>query len=264
MNGNVTLTARWGGQAVEVTLSPADWNTVTFDEFRGLLEAETDVPANKMKLIGIVTSDGKLPKNELIKDLRFKKSDRSFMLVGTARGNFLKEPEPDDDVETAVASYDVSLAFEVLRDRMREAIKTTDLRWMNSGTRSKKLLVLDLDYTLFDCQGTRDVRIPLSAYKRPYFDSFLKEAYENFNLCVWSQTSWTWVEAKVTELGMLSSPDYNLLFVLDQSSMFTVTSSKNGSREERTHQVKALEMDRAVRCKHAEAASRAASCTGSP
>eukprot|EP00397_Hematodinium_sp_SG-2012_P016013 GEMP01016323.1.p1 GENE.GEMP01016323.1~~GEMP01016323.1.p1 ORF type:complete len:325 (+),score=36.86 GEMP01016323.1:179-1153(+) len=239
----VTLTAKWGAKAVELTLSPADWSTITFDEFRNLMEGETDIPADKMKIIGVTNGEGKLPtKGELLKDMVFKKNDRSFMLIGTARGNFLKEPDPDDDTDIGAPVYDIILPASTLQQRLKAAIETTDLRWINNANPGKKLLVLDLDYTLFDCQGTRDMRLPISEYKRPFFDSFLKEAFESFNLCIWSQTSWTWVEAKVTELGMLNSTDYNIMFCLDQSSMFTVRAARRGSSEERTHQVKALEI----------------------
>jgi len=239
---NVTLVGKWGARAVEITLSPADWNTLTFEEFRKLLESETDIPADKMKILGVANPEGKPPHCDLVKDLVFKKSDRSFMLIGTARGNFLRDPgDYDPDAEEACSTYDICVPFLSIVQKITVALETTDLRWINNADPSKKLLVLDLDYTLFDCQGTRDARLPISEYKRPFFDSFLKEAFESYNLCIWSQTSWTWVEAKVTELGMLNSRDYNLVFVLDQSSMFTIRTRKPGS-DERAHQVKALEV----------------------
>lgn len=33
---------------------------------------------------------------------------------------------------------------------------------------------------------------------------FLAAVYPYFDICVWSQTSWRWLEAKLTELNMLS------------------------------------------------------------
>lgn len=239
----LTVTGRWGAKAVELTLSPADWDTISFDEFRKLIESETDIPSEKMKILGIFNAESKAPeKSDLIKNLLFKRADRSFMLVGTARGNYLQEPDLSEDDEDAVPVYDIIMAPDALEQRLKAAIRTTDLRWINNANPDKKLLVLDLDYTLFDCHGTRDVRLPISEYKRPFFDSFLRESYENFNICVWSQTSWTWVEAKVTELGMLNSSQYNIVFCLDQSSMFTIRARKRCSSDERTHQVKALEI----------------------
>jgi ubiquitin-like domain-containing CTD phosphatase 1 len=50
----------------------------------------------------------------------------------------------------------------------------------------------------------------------------LSKVYQHYEIVIWSQTSWRWLEAKITELGMLHHPDYKISFVLDQSSMFSM------------------------------------------
>jgi hypothetical protein len=51
-------------------------------------------------------------------------------------------------------------------------------------------------------------------------DEFLVEAYTNYNLDVWSQTSRQWLETKLVELGMITHPGHKFcLFVLEKSSM---------------------------------------------
>jgi len=97
----------------------------------------------------------------------------------------------------------------------------------------KKLLVLDLDYTLFDMKSKADSFMHL---KRPFTDEFLSALYPYYDLVVWSQTSWKWLEIKLTELGMLTHPRYKLCFVLDKSCMFSVNSKKG------KHQVKAMQL----------------------
>lgn len=62
---------------------------------------------------------------------------------------------------------------------------------------AKKLLVLDLDKTLFDFSARHKTR-SISDVMRPHLISFLTEAYKNYNLAVWSATAWTWVEIKLT------------------------------------------------------------------
>ncbi|KYK69137.1 ubiquitin-like domain CTD phosphatase 1, partial [Toxoplasma gondii TgCatPRC2] len=52
--------------------------------------------------------------------------------------------------------------------------------------------------------------------KRPFLDRFMEDAYEDYDLAVWSQTHWKWVEMKCTELGFLTSPKFHLCFVLDR------------------------------------------------
>lgn len=54
---------------------------------------------------------------------------------------------------------------------------------------------------------TQDTTLP-EQMKRPHMDAFLTAVYEYYDLCVWSQTSWRWLELKLTELGFLSNPNY--------------------------------------------------------
>jgi ubiquitin-like domain-containing CTD phosphatase 1 len=83
-------------------------------------------------------------------------------------------------------------------------------------TTVKPLLVLDLDHTLLDFSSktlqrdgsTHVVGQGLAAVmKRPYMDEFLTSCYQYYDLVVWSQTSWRWLETKLTELGMVSECD---------------------------------------------------------
>ena len=62
--------------------------------------------------------------------------------------------------------------------------------------------------------------------KRPHMDWFLTVVYSQFDLAVWSQTSWRWLEVKLTELGMLENPGYKIAFALDKTSMFSIISTK--------------------------------------
>jgi ubiquitin-like domain-containing CTD phosphatase 1 len=58
-----------------------------------------------------------------------------------------------------------------------------------------------------------------ASMKRPYMDEFLTEAYKYYDMVVWSQTSWRWLETKLIELGMITNPRYRFCFVLDKTSM---------------------------------------------
>jgi len=77
-----------------------------------------------------------------------------------------------------------------------------------------------------------------SELKRPFSDHFLKELYPYYDIIFWSQTSWKWLEIKLTELGFLTHPDYKICFVLDKTCMFSVSSMRKG--RVRKHQVKSL------------------------
>lgn len=50
--------------------------------------------------------------------------------------------------------------------------------------------------------------------KRPYLDAFLAQSYLYYDIAVWSQTNFKWLELKLTELGMLNRGDYKICFAL--------------------------------------------------
>ena len=53
-------------------------------------------------------------------------------------------------------------------------------------------------------------------------DRFLSELYPYYDIAIWSQTGWRWLELKVTELGMMENSNFKICFVLDKSNMFKV------------------------------------------
>lgn len=54
-------------------------------------------------------------------------------------------------------------------------------------------------------------------------DRFLSELYPYYDIAIWSQTGWRWLELKVTELGMMENSNFKICFVLDKSNMFKVS-----------------------------------------
>lgn len=232
-NGEVFLVARWGAQSIQVTLSPADWETLTFGELRRRLDSELDVPYEKMKLMGISTATGSLPgEDDPLKSLSFKKPG-SFMLVGTVRQHHLKEDKPEE----TIADPGSVIRTELHLQRLQAAILATEIQVLQAPRAGQRLLVLDLDYTVFDCKSSASIE----RCKRPFTDDLLIQVYPYYDIVIWSQTRWIWVEAKLTELGMLTNPKFNISFCMDRSSMFTVTSTDRRGQP-RIHEVKALEV----------------------
>jgi ubiquitin-like domain-containing CTD phosphatase 1 len=227
----VQLMIRWGAQSLPVLLSPADWETLTLGELKQRLDEELDIPKDKMKVMGVTGSKGQPEEAESLRSLNFKKS-YTIMLVGTARQYHLKEarPEPPPEPGTVIRN-------EIHLQRLAAAIQCTQIQMITPPREGKRLLVIDLDYTVFDCKSSA----PIEQCKRPFTDEMLVQVYPFYDLVVWSQTKWHWVEAKLTELGMLTHSQFSISWCMDRSSMFTVTSTdKRG--EPRVHEVKALEV----------------------
>jgi len=125
------------------------------------------------------------------------------------------------------------LDYRQRKQNLRRTIAKTEITLMNPIDPQKKLLVLDLDQTLFDIGG-RSQTETLSETMRPGLFEFLEDVYEYYNIAIWSATSWSWLEIKLFEFSLLPNPHFKFVFVLDRSSMFNVKSARL------THTVKPL------------------------
>lgn len=102
---------------------------------------------------------------------------------------------------------------------------------MNEPRPGKNLLVLDLDYTLADTKRLLDPSSPAMLSARPGLHEFLTAVWPHYDICVWSQTSWRWLEVKLIELGMIGHSDFTVSFVLDRTPMFSIKHANAKSHE---------------------------------
>mgnify|MGYP003387344159 CR=1 FL=1 len=63
------------------------------------------------------------------------------------------------------------------------------------------------------------------AMKRPFMEYFLTCVYPHYDIVIWSQTHWKWIEIKLTELKMIPNTGYKICFILDKGSMFKIPPS---------------------------------------
>lgn len=123
------------------------------------------------------------------------------------------------------------------KQKLEKVIAATTINQIAAPRKGKKLLVLDIDYTIFD-MGSKTEN--WASLKRPYTEYLMENCYRDYDIVVWSQTSWRWIEIKLTEMNMLQNSKYKITFVLDKKAMFTVRSTfKNG---EKKHYVKPLQL----------------------
>ena len=99
--------------------------------------------------------------------------------------------------------------------RFQQISEKTEFNIINQPREGRKLLVLDLDHTILHFTSKKEVANDMM--KRPYMDIFLSIVYHFYDLCFWSQTSWRWIEIKLTELGMIPNSGYKVCFILDKT-----------------------------------------------
>lgn len=259
----VTLIAKFGKERIALECLSS---SVTIGEVKEMLQERTRILPKRQKLVGLVAAKGgaKAVVDELtLAELKVKKNtgsvlEHQFILMGTPEEEIFIDPgdlNPDelpdviDDFELDFnAGSDEWLQHVANKENLKSFTEKTAVHIMNPPRPGKPLLVLDLDHTLLDFssrqlqQGGHAIGDQLVAnMKRPYMDEFLTTVYPHYDLVVWSQTSWRWLETKLTELGMVTHPGYRFCFVLDKTSMFTVVSTKrDGTSVE--HHVKPLQI----------------------
>jgi len=228
---------------------------VTIRDLKAVIYSVTAVPPERQKILGLVL--GQIPADDvLLSTLQFKiKKGVHFKLLGTSEDECLSHTQPEgpsfstldpsdsNAIRKARQSQDCVLYMKRVRDKLDQISNTLELNIMNPPRPGKKLLVLDLDYTLMDSKAYSDYSVHALDMARPYLHDFLTALWPYYDICIWSATSWRWLESKLVELGMVGgnySDKYLIQFVLDRGTMFEVTSVRHGKISK--HEVKALEL----------------------
>lgn len=265
----VTMVAKFGKE--KITLSDLS-STTTIGEVKTMLQSHTAILPKRQKLIGLKKNKGApggaaVDDDTSLADLKVKGSKGSeivhqFILMGTPEENIFIDPHLKEDLPDIIDDFDLDfnagstewVNHKAKEENLTKFTEKTETHIINPPRPGTPLLVLDLDHTLLDFStkqltenGTTAMQIGSSddavanKLKRPYMDEFLAWTYKYYDLVVWSQTSWRWLEVKLTELGMITNPNYKICFVLDKTSMFKIVST-NKSGKTVDHYVKPLQI----------------------
>ena len=269
----IIMIAKFGKDKLELPpLSPS----ATILTVKEMLTERTNILPKRQKILGLALKPGSgikagpggPPDNCRLEDLRPKGKKISssnssqtithqFILMGTPEEKIFVDPSEKDDLPDVVDDFDLDfnagsdewLQHVANTDNLAKFTENTAVHIINEPREGKPLLVLDLDHTLLDfssktlqrAESFDEGRTHVAKMKRPFMDQFLSAAYRHYDLVVWSQTSWRWLETKLIELGMVAHPGYKFCFVLDKTSMFKITSTRrDGSKVQ--HHVKPLQL----------------------
>ncbi|GMY05116.1 ubiquitin-like domain-containing CTD phosphatase [Fagus crenata] len=223
----LTLIVKWSGKEYTVRVCGDD----SVGELkRRICEFTTVLPKRQKLLYPKVISSKLADDSVLISQLPLKSSLKMTM-IGTVEDDLIMEqvdaPEVVDDFELGNEEVvDVQIKDkDVNKKKLRKRIDQYKIDLKNPCREGKKLLVLDIDYTLFDHRSTAENPLELM---RPYLHEFLTAAYAEYDIMIWSATSIKWVEIKMGQLGVLSNPNYKITALLDHLAMITVQSDSRG------------------------------------
>ncbi|KIK58200.1 hypothetical protein GYMLUDRAFT_246238 [Collybiopsis luxurians FD-317 M1] len=246
----VNLQFTWAGKPFSLDIADSDR---VYDLKTALYEL-TKVPPERQKILGLVK--GKLPPDQArIADLKLT-TGKKFNLLGTPEGDEIKDPSKLENLPDVFNDLDVDFTkdpkavakYENDKRNIRKVKEMSDKLSVNiihPLREGKKLLVLDIDYTILDTKPLTSGSLPPAECARPGLHEFLEAIYPYYDskslFCIWSQTSWVWLETKLVELGMIgSNRNYQISFVLDKTCMFTVFTERDGKPWQ--HHVKALQI----------------------
>ncbi|OCF43570.1 HAD hydrolase, family IIID [Kwoniella heveanensis CBS 569] len=244
------LKMTWSGKTFDMKVGG---NDMVYD-FRQLIFQLTGVPVEGQKLIGLLPgAKGKLGLEHDAKrfgHLGVKKGGK-FVLVGTREEERFKdravpgnEVTDDFDVTYSNKAQPVANVLTQAEDprnkrKVKEIIDKIPITVMNEPREGKRLLVLDLDYTIVDTKPLISGALPSDECARPGLHEFLEQVYPYYDIAIWSQTHWRWLETKLVELGMIGGTrNYKVAFVSDRTTMFPVFTQRDGRPYK--HEVKPL------------------------
>ena len=227
----VTFVARWRSRTYDVVLDVESGATV--GDLRGKLTELVAVSPSNQKFAGLTKSSlFKLSDDQLLGAIELKESGSgvvNFLLIGTPDGEIKDNAKDSPATKQTSVVNDLSLSFgpsSKIWQRLQRHTSEVQIHFITPPRVSKKLCVLDLDKTILDFTS-KDESVSVSDMKRPHLDHFLSTIWEHYDIAIWSQTSWRWLELKLHELNLCNREEFSLCFCLDKSSMFRASELEN-------------------------------------
>lgn len=223
------LVVKWSGKEYLIeNLQPS--NTIL--QLKQQVCEQTGVLPDRQKLLGLKYK-GKVVGDDVRISMLSLKPNMKIMMMGTREENLVNvlQSSVDKDGCEVINDFDIGEDEIMIENRdeylakIKKRVDNYNFNILNEPRPGKKLLVLDVDYTLFDHRSVAEKGIELM---RPYLHEFLTSCYQSFDIIIWSATNMKWVEAKMKELSVLANPNYKIMFMLDSLAMITVDHPKYG------------------------------------
>ncbi|BFF91984.1 ubiquitin-like domain-containing CTD phosphatase 1 [Drosophila madeirensis] len=223
----VVVIVKWSGKEYPVDLTDQD----TVEVLRHEIFRKTQVRPERQKLLNLKYKGKTAPDNVKISALELKPNFK-LMMVGSKEADIEDACRLPEDVGEVVDDFDDAEEREesvensaVYLAKVQRRVRDYKIKELSPPREGKKLLVLDIDYTLFDHRSPAETGTELM---RPYLHEFLTSAYADYDIVIWSATSMRWIEEKMRLLGVANNESYKIMFYLDSNAMISVHVQERG------------------------------------
>eukprot|EP01053_Blabericola_migrator_P001833 Blabericola_migrator_1__1832@NODE_1499_length_4405_cov_78_417012_g480_i1_p3_GENE_NODE_1499_length_4405_cov_78_417012_g480_i1NODE_1499_length_4405_cov_78_417012_g480_i1_p3_ORF_typecomplete_len227_score38_36NIF/PF03031_18/3_7e06ubiquitin/PF00240_23/0_0046UN_NPL4/PF11543_8/0_067Poty_PP/PF08440_10/3_7e02Poty_PP/PF08440_10/0_28Auxin_inducible/PF02519_14/1_9e03Auxin_inducible/PF02519_14/68Auxin_inducible/PF02519_14/5_2Pas_Saposin/PF09016_10/1Pas_Saposin/PF09016_10/1_7e03_NODE_1499_length_4405_cov_78_4 len=190
----IVLKCKWRQQILQLPFTVEEFETATLADLRQMIQEQLDIPCDRQTFLNLekCQSETRVPGGALLKNCHFKPiAGADVFLVGTPSAEQL----PTEVAAVRVLSneqliYDTveveKLVHKLLADpenvdRLNAMVAATTICMIRAPRPGKKLLVLDIDYTIYDCKGASK-GYPIGILKRPFLHQFLEMIHPHFDL----------------------------------------------------------------------------------
>lgn len=222
------LTVKWAGKEYLIPDLPQHACVV---DLKDAIFKKTGVHPERQKLVGMKCKGKPIAEWVRLSDLKMEPNSK-IMMIGSLEQNIQYASTPPTDLPEVVNDLDEEDDKGVLVENREEfvrkitkRIKSYEIKMLHEPRPGKRLLVLDIDYTVFDHRSTGQ---SIEELMRPFLHEFLTSAYEDYDIAFWSATNMKWIDTKLWELGVTRHAEYKICFLLDSAAMISLHTSKFG------------------------------------
>jgi len=222
-----SVIVKWSGKEYEVSdLETTD----TVLNLKVKIMEKTGVRPERQKLLNLKVKGKAATDGAEIGSLGLKPNFK-IMMMGSLEETIIDTQTKPEDLPEVLNDFDIEEEEIAITDRedylmkIQKRVRDYEVKEVHPRRDQKKLLVLDIDYTLFDHRSVAESGRELM---RPFLHEFLETAYEHYDICIWSATNMVWIEEKMKLLGCTTNPNYKLSFYLDSRAMISISTPKYG------------------------------------
>ncbi|CAH8857882.1 unnamed protein product [Trichobilharzia szidati] len=198
----ILLQLKHNGQPLQVDSLSGDHSV---SDLKNEVFKITNILPENQKILGLRTTNNEPVTDSTKLSCLVIKANTKLMLIGSTQEAILKvnsakdSPEVVDDFDYKEEDLDLCDVPENI-EKVEKRCKAYRPRKLAEFRAGKNLLVLDIDYTIFDHLTPAESAHQLA---RPYLMEFLTRAYVHYDIAIWSATNMTWILAKLSQLGII-------------------------------------------------------------